>query len=453
MKILFISILLIYFFLKPLHAQQITDKKLIEFGWDYPDVDYLKKNIYEMEKNAPFDGVVFSFKNDPYYAFDTVPLSSNYFKFDDLPNIQWHKFTDNFILIWGVGKSGPRWTDDDSWAKIVGNLTNISRAIEVSHSKGIVFDPEFYLANAQLNPWIYNKELYPRLSYEQVGQYIKKRGIQFIQALQTSKPDVKILCFWLWELVAKQNTTQPIINTSMALYPFFIEGILEGKNNKSELIDGNETGYWYTNAFDFITSAGEERANAKRYLPPSLSPKIDEITFAQPVFYDGIFALKPAFDRGYDKEIQNRLFSNNLYYALKTTDCYVWLYSEQLNWWKKPDSNLANIISEIKNKTSKEVQNTERKTVGHSSLQSLFTKIESNSAFSFSYSVQKRILHVNNLKKGTKTLKIYTNSRLIRSIKNPLSNNSFTFNKQQSKKNIIIVALGNNNEFSIAFVN
>ena len=454
MKILFISILIFCFFPKPLYGQQINDKKLIEFGWDYPNVDYLKANIYEMEKNTPFDGVVFSFQSDPYYAFDTDRLSSNYLKFDDLSKIQWHKFTDNFIFIWGVGKSGPHWTEDDSWIKIIDNLTRISKAIEISHSKGIVFDPEFYLANPLLNPWIYNKESYPQLSYEQVGEFVKKRGIQFIQALQTSKPDVKVLCFWLWELVAKQNRTQPIINTAMALYPFFIEGMLEGKNKESQLIDGNETGYWYTNAIDFITSAGEERANAKKFLPPFLWSKIDKITFAQPLFYDGIFALKPAFDRGYDKETQNRLFRNNLYYALQTTDRYVWLYSEQLNWWKKPDEVVvAKIITGVKNKADNNIHNIQEKTSGHSSFETLSGEDHSDPGFNFNYSVQKRTLFISNLKKGTKTINIYANSRLIRSVKNPLSDTSFTFTKQQSKKNIIVVDKDTNNQFSIAFVN
>src|SRR4051812_1020904 len=32
--------------------------KLIEFGWDIPSPDYMRKNIKQMEK-APFDGVVF----------------------------------------------------------------------------------------------------------------------------------------------------------------------------------------------------------------------------------------------------------------------------------------------------------------------------------------------------------------------------------------------------------
>src|SRR4051812_23870148 len=42
-----------------------ADKKLIEFGWDEPDTQFLRDHIVEMEK-APFDGCVF-------HAQDTRP--------------------------------------------------------------------------------------------------------------------------------------------------------------------------------------------------------------------------------------------------------------------------------------------------------------------------------------------------------------------------------------------
>ena len=38
---------------------QATSKKLIEFGWDEPNTDFLRKHITEMEQ-TPFDGTVFT---------------------------------------------------------------------------------------------------------------------------------------------------------------------------------------------------------------------------------------------------------------------------------------------------------------------------------------------------------------------------------------------------------
>src|SRR5262245_5693974 len=41
-----------------LASAQSSNKKLIEFGWDEPDVAFLKRHLAEMEK-TPFDGTVF----------------------------------------------------------------------------------------------------------------------------------------------------------------------------------------------------------------------------------------------------------------------------------------------------------------------------------------------------------------------------------------------------------
>ena len=75
----------------------------------------------------------------------------------------------------------------------------------ISKVKGIGFDPEFYFNNSKLNSWTYSPTLHNNLSYQEVGNYVRKRGKQFMQALQTENPDVKILCFWLLGLVSDQT--------------------------------------------------------------------------------------------------------------------------------------------------------------------------------------------------------------------------------------------------------
>ena len=42
----------------PLHAAEVREKKLIEFGWDEPDTAFLRAHLGEMEK-TPFDGCVY----------------------------------------------------------------------------------------------------------------------------------------------------------------------------------------------------------------------------------------------------------------------------------------------------------------------------------------------------------------------------------------------------------
>ena len=269
-----------------------TAKKLIEFGWDYPKISFLKSNISNMEK-APFDGVVFSFDFDIYNAFDTIQYSDSKFQYDDLSNIPWKKFTDNFLFVRGASHSGAKWLDDKSWLKISQNLKKVSKALAISKAKGIGFDSEYNYNDSLHNPWIYKASLYNNLTYQQVGSYVRKRGKQFIEALQANKPDVKILCFWLLGLVSMQNQYYPIAETGMALYPFFIEGMLDGKNKTSEIIDGNESSYWYQSSAEFVESGESLRKNGSKLITKSLRPELINVSLAQAVFFDGLYAKAP----------------------------------------------------------------------------------------------------------------------------------------------------------------
>ena len=155
-------------------GQNVNQKKLIEFGWDYPNVSFLKANIAKMEK-APFDGVVFSFDFDIYNAFDTTQRSDLQFQYKDLSEIQWKKFTDNFLLVRGASYTGAHWLDEASWSKIIENLKKVSLAVKMSKAKGIGFDAEYYYKDPMLNPWLYKPSMYNNLSYQEVGTIVREK--------------------------------------------------------------------------------------------------------------------------------------------------------------------------------------------------------------------------------------------------------------------------------------
>src|SRR5215216_4841816 len=90
-----------------------NDKKLIEFGWNSPTVSSLKMNLDQREK-TPFDGVCFSLDVNRYTAFDTTQYAESKFQYKDLADIDWGKFTDNFLIVRGAGRTGARWLDDTS---------------------------------------------------------------------------------------------------------------------------------------------------------------------------------------------------------------------------------------------------------------------------------------------------------------------------------------------------
>ncbi|MEO6637760.1 MAG: hypothetical protein ABIN25_05760 [Ginsengibacter sp.] len=98
----------------------------------------------------------------------TIPRFVDEVEQVEVSKINWKKFSDNFLIVHGSGKTGPDWLNDKTWIKITNNRVKFSKTISLSNAKGIAFDPEYYLENPNLNPWIYNDVLYPYNSYKHV---------------------------------------------------------------------------------------------------------------------------------------------------------------------------------------------------------------------------------------------------------------------------------------------
>jgi hypothetical protein len=324
---------------------QLSNKKIIEFGWNYPDVSQLKAGLNQMQK-LPFDGVVFSFQRKITDIFDTIPLADKYFEFPTLQILPWTTFTDNFILLWGMSKTGGHWLSDSAWNVIIENTKKVSKAAKLSKAKGVLFDPEYYYEDPNADPWKYKPELYGGLSYQQVYKVVKKRGTQFIQALESNKPDITVLSTWLFGLIIEQLKHKPLEEIGQALYLPFIEGMLAGQGKYSTIIDGNESAYWYKKAEDFFESGKMLRNKGQRLIPQT---KVDNIKVAQCVYYDGIYDLLPQSKRNSTLKEKEQWFTNNLYNALAATDKYVWVYGEKINWWKPmEDSSVVKLLEGIK---------------------------------------------------------------------------------------------------------
>ena len=438
-----------------LFAQNINNKKLIEFGWDYPNISFLKTNISRMEK-TPFDGVVFSFDFDIYNAFDTIQYPDSKFQYNDLSQIHWKKITDNFLLVRGASYTGAHWLNDKSWLKITENLKKISEVLKISKAKGIGFDAEYYYKDPALNPWVYKPSLYNNLSYQEVGKVVRKRGEQFIQALQTNKPDIKILCFWLIGLVYMQSVNHPIAETGMALYPFFIEGMFVGKNKTSEIIDGNEKSYGFQNAENFITSGENLREVGSKMIKNSLSINFDQVSCAQAIYFDLIYAKIPQYEKGFDKQTKERWLIENLYNAYKTTDKYVWFYNERINWWKgQGDSGVAQVIKEVRKKINAEQNNKADQVSGYSFVNDFRKKEPDNyQGFFYNYIKDRNNLQIKLLNSDITNLQVYKNSRLIYEIKSPSLNFVIDLNKRYVKNgNLIIMSSDSKGITSVAYVN
>ena len=132
-------------------AQPRPRKKIIEYGWDVPYPDFVRDNIREMEKR-PFEGIIFR-TNGFDHAFDVRPWNQADLQpqLETLAQIQWQRFTDNFLTLYAANKWKMDWFNDDQWKVITENMKLFSLAVHSGKCVGVCFDPEPYGDD----PWVY----------------------------------------------------------------------------------------------------------------------------------------------------------------------------------------------------------------------------------------------------------------------------------------------------------
>ena len=328
----------------------LPSKKLIEYGWDdylEPDVVYIRDNIREMEKR-PFNGMIFRLPDSGGEVFNLRAWDEKKLEphLKVLSEIKWNKFTDNFVAILALPESATittDWFSDDAWKKVLAHTQFISRAVKTSGCKGIMFDPE---GDPAL--WAYNAEKKATgRSFEDYAQQARMRGSQFMRTLMIDKPDVRVLMFHHYSRFSNiTQSTDPAVRAQVvkedtyALLPSFIDGMIAVAADGVQVIDGNEPAYWYRTPLEYYKSSLAMHQDNKAFAALDVRDEYDRhIRAGQALYIDWVFNLRPDYldynlSIGMSPEDRLRWFEQNAYYALKTSDEYVWVYGEKLNWWK-----------------------------------------------------------------------------------------------------------------------
>ena len=330
------------FFPKLAAGQPRPMKKVIEYGWDVPYPDFVEQNIQEMEKR-PFEGIIFRTKGFD-HVFDIRPWKQEELQpqLDTLAKIKWRKFTDNFLTLYAANQGGMNWFNDDHWSTIVENMKLFSRGVQAGHCVGVCFDPEPY----GTDPWVYPGS-YKDKSFDEVADQVRKRGRQFISALETNMPSLRVLSFFQFGLYDgildepdPKVRQEKLLKQWMVLLPSFYIGILEGASPGTILIDGNESAYYYESPDSFFRAYHLIRQRAQALVPEDLRRKYNaQVQAGMALYIDQTLAKRTEQTTSHflSSQEQLRFFEHNAYYALTTTDEYVWCYSERMNWWLPPE--------------------------------------------------------------------------------------------------------------------
>ena len=323
-------------------AEQRLGKKMVEYGWDVPYPDFVQENIREMEKR-PFDGIIFRTKEFD-HAFDTRPWKQEDLQpqLDSLTAIKWEKFTDNFLTLYAASKWNMDWFNDDHWDVIIENMKLFSLAVRSGRCVGVCFDPEPY----GTDPWIYPGS-YADKPFDQVAEQVRRRGWQFIIALQEHMPVLKVLSFFQLGLFPDivdepdpKVRQEKLLKKWMVLLPSFCIGMLEGAAPGTIFIDGNESAYYYESPNDYFRAYHLIRQRVQTLVPESLRKKYNaQVQAGMALYIDQTLGKRTEQTTGHflTAEQQLKFFEHNVYYALTTSDEYVWCYSERMNWWLPPE--------------------------------------------------------------------------------------------------------------------
>jgi hypothetical protein len=352
-----------------LEPEAVTKKYIDLSGYAHPNVAFIQENLTEMEANKPFDGIVF--KVDPRNGFDSyaTPVlldtrrwSSSSIDFNALANIPWKKFTHNFIRLDTTdGSYSPNWFSDTRWNQITANMKLFAKMAKTSKSRGIVFDVEPY----GYNPWDYSSSEYPTKTFQQVYDQVRKRGRQVMNAWQSEYPNITVLNLFGLAIVRAQTEYYggDQSKAEWGLWGAFIEGMLDVINPDARLIEGNEGSYYYTNAKAFENFRDYKRG-ARTLLSSENRAKYDrQMKIAYAIYVDNVLNLwkSPRYFGYYlTSELERRRYAeHNFYHALKNSDQYVWVYSENMDWWgtKGQGVNVPSSLPSIMQRAQDKVDN------------------------------------------------------------------------------------------------
>lgn len=313
-------------------------KKLIEYGWDVPKTTYVSQNIRKMEE-LPFDGVIFKLAGGG-QVFGLDPLTEENFTkdYENCKNIKWGKFTDNFIILWAASKQD--WFNDAHWKNIENNTRLMTRAAKLANCVGICFDHEPY----GTNPWSYKTAIHNKeKSFAEYEAMARKRGAQFIKAAESEFPGLTVLTFFQLSYFSNllipmdpAKRAETLSSHYYALLPAFLNGMLDASTPAMQIVDGNESAYYYTDSNSYFEEYQRVTQRAKLLIAPENQYKYrNQMQVGQSLYIDQYFSLRSSkvLSNYLTPEEQQKWFEHNVYWSLYTTDKYVWCYSEKMNWW------------------------------------------------------------------------------------------------------------------------
>jgi hypothetical protein len=323
-------------------------RKLIEFGWDEPDIVFLAHNRAVMER-SPFDGCVFhvstsvpgknpesltwlgwgrrTFKLEEFPQALIVLASSSHTRSGDRSK----RFGHNFLRF-NVTPGDLDWFDDHG--AVVANAR--IAAVMAKGSDGILLDTEQY--QGQLFNYQKQRDA-SRRTWNEYAAQARRRGREIMEAFQEGFPDLRLMLTFGPSLVWSQSQggKVPLEKCPEGLLVPFVDGLIDDVRGKTRIVDGFEQSYGYRESAQFEHAHDMITLKTAGLMsdPPAYRRTV---TAGFGLWLDHDWRKNGwKTDRPESNYFSPQRFEAALRAALSCSDEYVWIYTEKPRWWSKDD--------------------------------------------------------------------------------------------------------------------
>ncbi|MCO5052532.1 MAG: hypothetical protein M9920_09530 [Verrucomicrobiae bacterium] len=322
-----------------------ADRKFIELGWDIPDPAFLRQFGSEMEREGPFDGVIFyvTAKTDAgrmvstQSGWGTGAWRREWFKeaLADLRACRFTNYTQNFVLFNATPKFID-WADDQGWSALAEKIGICGWLAREGGAKGLALDFEPYGENQ----WKFDPG--KKRTFAETAALARQRGAQFTRSLAAEMPHAVVLTLFLNSVVQRagraDDPTSVLAREHYGLLPAFFNGMLDAAPPEMVLVDGCENGYYLDSVEAYQRAALDMRSwsgPCLKLVATENRAKYRQQAQAGFGFYLDMF-VNEAGNQYYRPPLDGsrlKRLARNLSAARDAADEYVWIYGEQSRWW------------------------------------------------------------------------------------------------------------------------
>lgn len=285
----------------------------------------------------------------------------------DLKSVHWGGVTDNFLnytMTDGArGRFTPDLASDRDWAILERNAALAARLCREAKLKGFWLDTEQYgnyrwRTASGVPEFETNRPA--NLNFplgKDTPAMLRRRGSQWIEAVQKEFPEVKIIISFAWSPDA--NEYSPLKGSTA-----FLNGVLDAIQSPAQLIHGYENTFYYGQGPGTTHALADGRkegfpGDRGRYETARASMREWRTLSGNPEKYDAFVKVGMAawveddpwnLPAGWPGGTKSSLWSN-LPLALAYSDEYVWVWSEHTKYGQALNTNVNPFLASLRNQT------------------------------------------------------------------------------------------------------